>query len=127
MSYPLALRAADAVASIQTYAQANSLDDGFSTVAEGHDQAFFDTALGGVVRSFLGAGGILIVIVAILKAIKSVSSGKIGDAVKTILGAVVLAVFMFQPSMITSLISAAAGIIEVIVSSIGDLAGGGDA
>lgn len=122
MTYPLTLALADAVSNIQVFAQ-TSLDDRIAT-AEKADSDFFSSDLGGVIASFFRAGGILIVIVAIVKALKEISGGNIGKAVKGILGAVVIAVFMFEPRLISTLIAGMTGIVEAAINTVSDLGSG---
>lgn len=85
---------------------------------------FWNTALGGVLSALLIAIGTVIVVFAIVKAVTSVSQGKPGAALRTVLGAVVIAAFCFQPSLITDLINAGTQVVKAVIDTISSLVSG---
>ena len=60
-----------------------------------NDTDFWSTGLGAVMATFMGVLGLLVVAYSLIRTIKKVADGKIGDAVKGVFGALVLAVFLF--------------------------------
>lgn len=87
-------------------------------LAVGADPArpdFWATGIGKLIGGFLFVIGILVVLGAIVKGFGAVSKGKIGEAVKIGLGAAVLAAFLFQPSLIESLVDALGDIIKIVI------------
>jgi hypothetical protein len=90
--------------------------------------AFWDTGLGNILKTAMGVVGILVVVYAVLKGVKNVASGKVADAVKGIIGAVLLAAVLFNPTLIENAIKAGGKVINAAietVASIGDSANSG--
>lgn len=83
--------------------------------------AFWGTAIGGSLKALLVAAGIIVVIVTAVKAFKDITGGKPGNAAKTILGAAIIAAFLFRPELISTLITAAGVVVEKVISSFSDL------
>jgi predicted phage tail protein len=84
---------------------------------------FWATPLGNVLQTLMGIVGILVVIYAVLKAVKNIATGKVADGVKAIAGAVLLAAVLFNPPLIQKAIAAGGNLVESAietVSSIGD-------
>ena len=64
-------------------------------------QSFFqDNFIGRLLGTFMFWAGILIVVVTLFKAIKDIAGGKVGPAVKVVLGGFVLAAVMMAPAAI---------------------------
>jgi len=85
--------------------------------------SFWDTGLGNILKTAMGVVGILVVVYAVLKGVKNVASGKVADAVKGIIGAVLLAAVLFNPLLIENAIKAGGKVISAAietVASIGD-------
>jgi hypothetical protein len=90
--------------------------------------SFWDTGLGNILKTAMGVVGILVVVYAVLKGVKNVASGKVADAVKGIIGAVMLAAVLFNPTLIENAIKAGGKVINAAietVASIGDSANTG--
>ena len=76
---------------------------------------FFNTEIGGVVKTFLAAIGVIVVLLAIFKATGKFFNGKgAGEGVKIILLGLVVAAFCFRPELIGTLIDAVGNIIDKI-------------
>ena len=89
--------------------------------------AFWGTDIGKIVQVILGALAVIILIIAIIRSITHVHQGKHSQAVRLILGAVVLAAFCFDTSLITLLISAFTSVVQAVIQSISNLIGGSGA
>jgi uncharacterized membrane protein YgcG len=92
------------------------------------DTAFWDTGLGSALGTFLGVLGILVVIYAIVRTVKNVAQGKLGEALKGVIGAVLLAAVLFQPTLAQDAIKAGSTVMEKAIdtiSSIGESSNGG--
>jgi hypothetical protein len=79
------------------------------------------TTLGGVLKGFLGAVGVGVVIFVIIKAVGSIAKGSIGPAVKLVLLGAVAAVFLFNPSLVIDLVNALAGVVKSLIGSGSDI------
>lgn len=78
--------------------------EGTGAAAAGAGTAFFDTSLGQALGALLKAGAVLVLIFAAFRAVKDALGGKVGKALQVIIGAAVVAVFMWDPSLISSLL-----------------------
>jgi hypothetical protein len=94
----------------------------FNTATQARD-GFWETGLGSVMSSFLGVFGLLIVVYSILRTIKKVAEGKIGEAVKGVLGAAVISVFLFQPSLINTTIESLTGVVKSALETVSEIGG----
>jgi glucan phosphoethanolaminetransferase (alkaline phosphatase superfamily) len=61
------------------------------------DNFFTQGGLGQIVSSIMLIIGLLIVAIALLRAVKDIASGSVGKAVKSILGSFILAAFLIFP------------------------------
>jgi hypothetical protein len=82
---------------------------------------FWSTAIGSQMRTLMGVVGIIVVVYAVLKAVKNIAAGKVGDSVKGILGAIVLAAVLFNPPLIQNAIRASAKLVESAINTVSDL------
>lgn len=91
---------------------------------------FWDGPLGAITKTILVVVGFVIVIVAGFKVVKDILGGKLSKAATTIVGAVILAAFMFFPEQtITRLIELGGSIVNLLLdqgSAITDGGAGGD-
>jgi len=90
----------------------------FNSTVEIGGQNFWDTGLGTILRTALGVVGIIVVIIALLNIVKSIASGRIGAAVKSLIGAVILAAFLFNPGLINQVIEASGGFVSTVIDTI---------
>ena len=79
---------------------------------------FWGTDIGGFIKAILGAVGVVIVLAGLFKGIPKGLNGKMADAAKIILGAVVLAVLCFKPELISTMITVAGDIFTKVLDSI---------
>lgn len=86
---------------------------------------FFSSGIGGVFKSVLVAIGVIIVFVGLFKATKEILAGATPKAVKIILGTLLLAAIMFDPTMIETVINAFSTVIRTLFDSLGDIFGTG--
>lgn len=86
---------------------------------------FWDTSMGGVLKTIMGIVGIIVVIYAILKAVKNIATGKVADGVKAIVAAILVAAVLFNPMLIESGIRAGGKVIESVLKTVNDVAGSG--
>lgn len=82
---------------------------------------FWDTGLGKMLGTAMGVVGIIVVVYAILKTVKNIASGKVGDAVKGIIGAVVLASVLFNPTLIESAIKAGGTVVQKAIETVAQI------
>lgn len=82
---------------------------------------FWGTGVGSLISGFLFVLGILVVLGAIIKGFGHIAKGDVGKAVKLALGAAVLAAFLFQPSLIETLIDTFGKMITIVIEGIGDI------
>lgn len=101
---------------------ASNHDGGFNGKVGSKD--FWDTSMGSALRTLMGIMGILIVVYAILKAVKNIATGKVADSVKGIVGAILLAAVLFNPPLIQSAIKAGSNIVESAINTISEVGGG---
>lgn len=85
---------------------------------------FWNSSIGTAIKAILVGVGIIVVILAALKAIKDVTGGKPGNAAKTVLAAGVLAAILFNPSLISSVITLTGDLFGKVVDSISSITGG---
>lgn len=90
----------------------------------GNTNQLWSTSIGGFIGGILSALGILILVIAVIRGIMDVLGGKPGKAVKLILGAAVLAVFMLQPAFFGDLVSLMATAVKDVINSISQITGG---
>lgn len=83
--------------------------------------AFWSSSIGAVLGAFLGVLGVIVVLIAIVKCIGHVTSGKPGAAVKLAIGALVVAAFLFNPEMLQSLVEIFGNIVSKVIESIGSI------
>lgn len=96
---------------------------GYTPTIGGSD--FWTTPLGVALRAFLGVIGLLVVIFTIIRVVKSIATGKIGEAVKAVIGAVILAAFLFQPSLVSDTINAGGTIVSKVIQTVSSIGSGG--
>jgi len=97
-------------------------DGGFDGKVGSKD--FWSTSMGGTLRTIMGVVAILIVVYAVLKAVKNMATGKVADSVKGIIGAVLLAAVLFNPPLIQSAIRAGGQIINSVINTVSEVGGG---
>ncbi len=83
-----------------------------------NDTDFWESGLGATMATFMGVLGLIVVVVALINAIKRVADGKIGNAVRGVIGALVLAVFLFQPTLINRSIDAMSSFVESVIETV---------
>jgi hypothetical protein len=82
---------------------------------------FWDTGLGKILGTMMGVVGILVVIYGIMKGVKNVASGKVADAVKGIVGAILLAAVLFNPTLIENAIRAGGKVINSAIETVASI------
>lgn len=82
-------------------------------------------AIDGILGTIMSAAAVLIIIWAVFKSIQDAAQGKISSIVQRLLIVGVIAVLLFRPALIPSLLGALAGLVETIISGIGEVFGGG--
>lgn len=96
-------------------------NDGFTGTVGGVD--FWDTPLGSFLGTFLGVLGILVVLWSIIRAVKNISTGRVGDAVKGIFGAIIIAAILFQPRLISGAINFGGVIVAKVIDTFSAIGG----
>jgi len=86
---------------------------------------FWETGLGKMLGTAMGVVGIIIVVYAVMKTVKNVASGKVGDAVKGVVGAVLIAAVLFQPTLIQSAIRAGGNVVQQAIDTVSSIGGSG--
>jgi uncharacterized membrane protein len=76
-----------------------------------------ETPLGAVIKALLAAVGVIVLIVAAVKSFGKITQGKVPDAMKTIFGAVLLSVFLFQPSMMIQAVTTVSKVVSAAINS----------
>jgi hypothetical protein len=79
---------------------------------------FWNTWMGTLIAAVLGAVGVVVVLVSVVKGFTFVGQGKPGQAVKIAFGAIVLCVFLFRPATMNDVISLVADIFDGSVDNI---------
>lgn len=97
---------------------------GDAAVDEG--AGILDGALGTPIKAIFAAIGVLLVVFAIAKSLKDFASGKIGNAVKTIVGGVLAAALCFNLGLVVGIVGAVGGLLSTAVEAFTNLAGGGE-
>lgn len=83
---------------------------------------FLNTGVGGVIQLFLGAAGFLVLLFGVFAAIKNILGGKVGGALKSILGAGIIAAFLIFPAAtLGGLIDAVQNLLTSLTGSVGDI------
>jgi len=92
-----------------------------------NNKSFWDTSFGSALAALMGVIGILVVVYAVIKGVKNISTGKVADSVKGIIGAVLLAAVLFNPPIIQNAVAAGSKVMNAAISTISDIAstGGG--
>jgi hypothetical protein len=85
---------------------------------DGVNTFFTETSLGKGIAGLLGIAGILILIRAGLKAVKAVADGKIGEGVKSIIGAAFVSALLLFPSNMMLIIGMLSNVFKIGVESI---------
>lgn len=85
---------------------------------------FWNSSIGGAIKALLVGVGIIVVILAALKAIKDVTGGKPGAAAKTVIAAGVLAAVLFNPNLISDLITLLGDLVSKLIDSVNSITGG---
>lgn len=85
-------------------------------------RTFFGSDLGNILTSVLGSVGLLLILWSLVKAFKHVTGGKLGEAIKAVLSAVLVSVFLFYPPLFGSLIDVAVVAVEALIKTFGGLA-----
>ena len=79
---------------------------------------FWNTWMGTLIAAVLGAAGVVVVLVSVVKGFTFIGQGKPGQAVKIAFGAIVLCVFLFRPATMNDVISVVADIFDGSVDNI---------
>ena len=87
----------------------------------GNQDFWTGSPLGQVLAALLGVLGILVVVFALIRVVKHIAGGKMGEAFKTVIGAVVLATFLFQPSLVNQVIGAGGTIVQKVIQTVSDI------
>jgi hypothetical protein len=85
---------------------------------DGVNTFFTATRLGNGLGSLLGIVGVLILIRAGMKSVKAFADGKIGDGVKSIIGAAFISALLLFPSNMMLIIGVLNNIFKVVAESI---------
>jgi hypothetical protein len=85
--------------------------------ASGGTSFLNETTLGRVITGLLAAFGVIAVIFGLAKTFGNFASGKQSQAFKTLAATVVIAAFMFRPSLIVSLIEFMSNIFDALFGS----------
>jgi chromate transport protein ChrA len=82
---------------------------------------FFNTTLGKALGSVMKAAAILIVLAAAMKSIKDFMNGKVPKGIGTIVATAVVVTFLWQPALITDVISLFSNLTGQGVSTVDEL------
>jgi hypothetical protein len=93
-----------------------------SIILAAEPKGLFDTALGGLIVALLRAVALIVLLIGAAKAISSFTSGTPGKGAKIILGTAVVCAFLFQPTLVESLISFMGTIVKTVIGSGADIA-----
>jgi len=85
---------------------------------------FWQTSMGSALKTIMGIVAILIVVYALLKAVKNMASGKVADSVKGVIGAVLLAAVLFNPPLIQNAIRAGGNLMNSVINTVSEVVGG---
>lgn len=89
--------------------------------ADTSSTVFWSTGFGTILKTLMMCMAIVIVVLAAVKSVGHFSKGKVADGVKVILGSVVVAVFLFRPEIIDSLINTVADLVDSLLGSSKDV------
>lgn len=78
---------------------------------------FWKTSAGTLIAALLGAAGVVVVLVSLVKGFTFIGQGKPGQAVKIAFGAIALCVFLFRPSTMNDVISTVANVFDGVLSN----------
>lgn len=84
---------------------------------------FWDTDIGNLVGTLLGAVGIILTLIVLAGAVKSVAAGRAAEAAKRIAVAVLVAALFLNPKLLTNMAGALGGVWEAVANSIGQIIG----
>jgi hypothetical protein len=85
---------------------------------------FFNSpGLGDLLTSVLGSIGLLLILWSLVKAFKNFISGQIAPAIKNVIAAVFVAVFLFSPAQFGRLIDVAARAVDALLDTFGGIVG----
>jgi hypothetical protein len=84
---------------------------------------FNNTDLGDLLTTVLGSIGLLLILWSLVKAFKNIVMGQIAPAIKNVIAAVFVAVFLFSPAQFGRLIDVASRAIDVLLSTFGGIVG----
>lgn len=73
---------------------------------------FWNTTMGAVIGALLGAVGVVVVLVSVVKGFTFIGQGKPGQAVKIAFGAIALCIFLFRPVTMNNVISQVADLFD---------------
>lgn len=90
-------------------------------LAAADPNAFWNTGAGNLIKTLLAAGGVVLVLVAVLKAFGSVTKGKMGEAAKILLASAVFATFLFRPETLTDLVQVFGKVVESLIGGSSEL------
>jgi hypothetical protein len=79
--------------------------------------AWFSTPIGTIVQALLAGVGLIVVLLAAVRAFGKIAQGQVPAAVKGIVGAAVVAVFLFRPQLAVSLVNTLGNIVSSLISS----------
>lgn len=79
---------------------------------------FWNTWMGTLIAAVLGAAGVVVVLVSLVKGFTFIGQGKPGQAVKIAFGAIALCVFLFRPITMNNVISVVADLFDGSVENI---------
>lgn len=81
------------------------------------------SGIGKILAAVLKSVAILLVLAGLFKAVKSILEGKMGPAVRVLVGAAVLAAILWSPSILTGALDALKTVLENIFSGLGKFFG----
>jgi hypothetical protein len=83
--------------------------------------AWFDTPIGTIIQALLGGVGLVVVLLAAVRAFGKIAQGQVPAAVKGLVGAAVVAVFLFRPQLAVALVDTLGNIVSSLLSSVSDV------
>jgi hypothetical protein len=89
----------------------------YSSIILAADAPIFDTEIGKIIKAFLAALALLILIAGAFKTFSSITSGKPGQAAKVFISTAVVCAFLFNPALFGDLISFMSNIVDAVIGS----------
>jgi hydrogenase-4 membrane subunit HyfE len=84
------------------------------------DQArnfFGNTPLGDILSAVLGSAGLLLILFALVKAFKNVAAGMIAPAIKSVIFAVFVSAFLFNPALFGRMVDVASRVASALLET----------